>query len=163
MIILKERCDMHIRMSWVSSGGFEGCEIFILAFEPWLNTAWTWCLAQHEFIQDILYHCKIWKSSVNSEVSKNLLWTLSNTSMPFQYYGTQTACSARGEASQHRVEQVNLSWWQCSAWCTLESSCPFGLPGHIADSYSTCHQPEAPDPYLQGCLPASRPPVCTGI
>ena len=52
------------------------------------------------------------------------------------------APSAEGEATQHRAEGTTppLTPWQCWACCTPGHGWIFWLPGHTADSHSTCSQ-----------------------
>lgn len=49
-------------------------------------------------------------------------------------------------------------WLPC---CSVSS--PFRLPGHTADSDSTCHESELQGPFLWDCSPAFWPPASTYI
>lgn len=50
---------------------------------------------------------------------------------------------------------------ECCVRCTPEYIWPFSLQRYPADSYWTCHHSKSPDSFLQGCSPASHPPICT--
>lgn len=65
---------------------------------------------------------------------------------------------------QCRIEWGNQSLYHsCAVLDALRMQLTLWLPGHTADSYSTCHWPKRPDPFLYGCLPASCPSVCEYI
>lgn len=59
-----------------------------------------------------------------------------------------------------------LSWQAGDAafvlWCTTGCDFTSWMPGHRADSRWSCCQPGTPDPFLQGCFPATSLPVCPG-
>jgi len=73
----------------------------------------------------------------------------------------QTSCSPELHAVL-KVKQLNtvgqsllLCDWPCCVWCTARCSLPSWLPGHTAGMFWACCQPAPPDPFLQGCSPAT--------